>query len=234
MKTQGKTATLELSSLFDNPTATRTACPLCREEGKDSTGEHLKIGAGRVHCFSDPDHGKTLWTELKHGNKPPGLAPRKQAKPKPKPEPIPLSPLPDVLLEMELPPESDLDPKGAFFDADQAGPDTDDDFDSLRLELEIHLTVHEGDLGTISSESLEGILNRAKWGYFKSVKTNFRYGWLMGRALSILKHRHGGYGDWTSYLETLGINKDLAARCIRVSTVPWEKAQDFPSNGQVC
>ena len=216
----------EVSALFENSTSTRTACPLCREEGRDSTGDHLQIGAGRVHCFFDPDHGTELWSELKHGNKPPGLAPRKQAKPKP--EPISLSPLPDVLLEMELPPESDLDPKGAFFHAEQAGPET-DDFDSLRLRLEVYLTSHEGVLDDMDLEDLEGILRQAKFGYFAGVRQTFRYGWLMGRVLGYLKTKNGGHGNWLPYLEKLGISKDTAKRCMRAAEVPWEIAQGFPS-----
>ena len=71
----------DLISLFVSPSSTRTACPICRENCKDSDGSHLVIGDQGVHCFSDPEHGKTLFREIKQTERGSELPPRKPAPP---------------------------------------------------------------------------------------------------------------------------------------------------------
>ena len=71
----------DLISLFNGPPSTRTACPICRENGKDSDGSHLSIGSERIHCFSNQDHGKTLFLEIKRAGRGFELPPRKPAPP---------------------------------------------------------------------------------------------------------------------------------------------------------
>ena len=56
-----------LQSLFDSSDSTRMPCPICREFGKDSGGDHLQIGQHKVTCHANPDHGKVLWRSLKSG-----------------------------------------------------------------------------------------------------------------------------------------------------------------------
>ena len=76
----------DLISAFYNPSV-RMACPLCREIGKDSTGDHLQIGERKAYCHSNKEHGTELYGELKRAerNGSAELKPRRPpAKSKPK------------------------------------------------------------------------------------------------------------------------------------------------------
>ena len=54
----------DIQHLFEESDKSRVACPLCRDEGHDTTGNNLSIGGGQVHCFRDPTHGDELFREL--------------------------------------------------------------------------------------------------------------------------------------------------------------------------
>lgn len=55
------------------PGGIQAACPICREEGKDRTGNHLKIfNNGSFHCIvgseADPTHNKRIYQLLRNPN----------------------------------------------------------------------------------------------------------------------------------------------------------------------
>ena len=54
----------DLQYLFESSDKHRVACPLCRDEDHDTTGNNLSIGDGRVVCFRDPVHGDDLFRDL--------------------------------------------------------------------------------------------------------------------------------------------------------------------------
>ena len=53
----------DLQADFEDTTPKkRRPCPLCREEGHDTSGNNLSIGDGHVKCFrKDPEHGDILF-----------------------------------------------------------------------------------------------------------------------------------------------------------------------------
>ena len=110
---------------------------------------------------------------------------------------------------------------------DYVPSDSDDPFEALRMEIERTIS---SDDNTLLAELLED----AKTGYFRSVKENYRYGWIIGRTLNHLvdrkpDRRHGDLKEiYNSYL----IDPNLAYRCRKIATVPWEKAQRFPSTAK--
>ena len=198
-----------LQDQFDEPESTRTGCPLCQDDGFDTQANNLKIGSQRVWCFRDETHGRELY---KH------LAP----------------PLPDTLPPAL--PANDEDPHGAFFDT--AYPENGAayqkpvrDANTLHLEFEIILRAAADDLGSINIQGLERLFKESMKMRHKNSRENYALEHLMGRIMRELKALMGA-GGWYTYLdEDLGgMNKDWAARCMRIAKVPWTKACRFKSS----
>ena len=108
----------DIAARLESVTKHRMACPLCRESGKDSTGDHLSVGRRWITCYADDRHGEAIWNTIRQTS-PSSHASHRQRPPLP-PKKYPghdlvASPLPDHLLNEPLPAASIYDPNGAFF-----------------------------------------------------------------------------------------------------------------------
>ena len=362
----------ELITSYYSTSTVRMACPLCREIGKDSTGDHLAIGNQKVKCFSNSDHGRALYGEIKRVERDGStdLKPRKSPPPtrtkkarivkslprgthyeyhdqsgkvlfvavrqdNPKKfyqytvvdggyetqgykRPRPLYRLnhiksdgPVIVVEGEKCVHALIDAgsdksvvtfsQGAgswhltdytplagrdvwlLADDDEGGrrcmrqlaehlyglscsirvmlpgdeskedvadllenhdletvmdtieyslvdyvpSDSDDPFEALRMEIERTISCDDNTL-------LAELLEDAKSGYCRSVKENYRYGWIIGRTLNHLVGRkpERRHGDLKEIYNSYRIDPDLAYRCRKIATVPWEKAQGFSSTAK--
>ena len=111
---------------------------------------------------------------------------------------------------------------------DYVPSDSDDPFEALRMEIERTISCDDNTL-------LAELLEDAKSGYCRSVKENYRYGWIIGRTLNHLVGRkpERRHGDLKEIYNSYRIDPDLAYRCRKIATVPWEKAQGFSVNCEV-
>lgn len=202
----------DLQILFDSEQPKqRSFCPLCREEGHDTTGSNLSVGAGRIHCFRDEDHGRELWLELR-----------------PKPQRSNgIDSLPPVL------PADDDDPHGAFFNEaydDRGNARQQDDAETLRLEIEILFRANADDLDALDETRLDSLLKKGRWIVARSSRENFVASYACGK---ILKHKRLSisHGGWEGWCEQAGIDSSWAGRCMKLAGQPWEEIQHFKSAG---
>ena len=224
---------LEFVHLIDDPSKHRLACPICREDGRDTNGDHLSIGNGRVHCFADPEHGRTIWLSLRgrvnnHDTTPhiryksTGEFPVAQDN---RPNPS----LPSHVSAEDLPPAGDDDPYGAFFNTaypeHQPGSQRVLDAESLRLETEVILCAVGGDLEEVNWEGLLRVLGDVRKELAKTVYKSFELQHLFGRILNVLKTRHE-HGTWGIFLKKQRISQQSASRYMQLARVSWSEIEE--------
>ena len=222
----------DLQFAFDSPDRTRTACPICRDAGGDGGGDHLAIGDGKVHCFSDPAHGKELWLELREFE--PNIWKRRSKRVRP-----------DRTAQPPDPGIPDGDPKSADFQTGSAFNSNDAGAEgipqnspasggglppgeSLRWELDVLLVSSHGDDDGPAADPTDGlikVMRKAKSYYYDAVADTLEFTHLMGRALNRLNETHDD-GTWTAFIDEQGIDGRMDRRARQVATVPWSEIEE--------
>ena len=222
----------DLQSAFDSPDRIRMACPLCRDAGGDTNGDHLAIGGGRVHCFSDPGHGKELWLELREIE--PNIWKRRSKRVRQ-----------DRTVQPADPGIPDGDPNaadfqnGSAFNSNDAGgggslktsPPSGGVLppgEQLRWELDVLLVSSHGDDDGPASDPTDGlirVMRKARAHYFDAVADALEFTHVLGRSLNRLKETHD-HGTWTAFIDEHDIDERMDRRARQVATLPWDEVEE--------
>ena len=199
----------DLITLFIGPPKQRTACPICQQDGHDTTGDHLSIGEGHVYCFRDSAHGDELWKKLKQMINPQRSLPIHHKKPV------------GVLSQAAYD-----DPNGAFFDvaySDKQGRDSvSESGERYRLEVEYILRAAADDADQMNHEGLERILRSTTLQIWRHTRETFELSYASGRCLTHLRHSVK-HGDWKPWLQERNLTYDQASRMMKIASVPWNE-----------